>query len=34
MRDKKLNINVVTGTRADFGLLKQLIKKILQYLQF
>ena len=27
MRDKKLNINVVTGTRADFGLLKQLIKK-------
>lgn len=26
--DKKLNINVVTGTRADFGLLKQLIKKI------
>ena len=28
VRDKKINISIVTGSRAEFGLLKKLIKKI------
>ena len=28
IRDKKINISIVTGSRAEFGLLKKLIKKM------
>ena len=28
VRNKKINISIVTGSRAEFGLLKKLIKKI------